>query len=105
MNYNDESLVLLVRKTVGLSKEAIDREFSKYINENELTVEQTRFINLIKNYIMKNGVIDKKILNDDPFTNYGGILQLFDGQMNIIQIIIMIIDLINGNGCYKQLDN
>ncbi len=105
MNYNDESLVLLVRKTVGLSKEAIDREFSKYINENELTVEQTRFINLIKNYIMKNGVIDKKILNEDPFTNYGGILQLFDGQMNIIQIIIMIIDLINGNGCYKQLDN
>ena len=52
--------------------------------------------------IMKNGVIDKKILNEDPFTNYGGILQLFDGQMNIIQIIIMIIDLINGNGCYKQ---
>lgn len=32
MNYNNESLVLLVRKTVGLSKEAIDREFSKYIN-------------------------------------------------------------------------
>lgn len=103
-HYNDESLVLLVRKTVGLSKEAIDKEFSKYINENELNVEQTRFINLIKNYIMKNGVIDKKILNEDPFTNYGGILQLFDGQMNIIQIIIMIIDLINGNGCYKQQD-
>lgn len=105
MNYNNESLVLLVRKTVGLSKEAIDREISKYINENELTVEQTRFINLIKNYIMKNGVIDKKILNEDPFTNYGGILQLFDCQINIIQIIIMIIDLINRNGCYKQLDN
>lgn len=103
-NYNDESLVLLVRKTVGLSKEAIDREFSKYINENELNVEQTRFINLIKNYIMKNGVIDKKILNEDPFTNYGSIIQLFDGQMNIIQIIIMIIDLINGNGCFKQQD-
>lgn len=102
LNYNDESLVLLVRKTVGLSKEAIDREFSKYINENELNVEQTRFINLIKNYIMKNGVIDKKILNEDPFTNYGGILQLFDGQMNLIQILIAIIDLINLNGGFKQ---
>lgn len=102
LNYNDESLVLLVRKTVGLSKEAIDREFSKYINENELNVEQTRFINLIKNYIMKNGVIDKKILNEDPFANYGGILQLFDGQMNLIQILIAIIDLINLNGGFKQ---
>ena len=105
MNYNNESLVLLVRKTVGLSKEAIDNEFAKYINENELNVEQTRFINLIKTYIMKNGVIDKRILNEDPFTSYGSILQLFDGQINIINIIIMIIDLINGNGCYRQIDN
>ena len=92
----------MVRKTVGLSKEAIDREFSKFENDNELNVEQTRFLNLIKNYIMKNGVIDKRILNEDPFTNYGSILQLFDGQMNIIQIIIAIIDVINGNGCFKQ---
>ena len=102
INYNDESLVLLVRKTVGLSKEAIDKEFSKYINENELNVEQTRFINLIKNYIMKNGVIDKKILNEDPFTNYGSILQLFDGQINLIKILIAIIDLININGEFNQ---
>lgn len=105
INYNDESLVLLVRKTVGLSKEAIDREFSKFENDNELNIEQTRFLNLIKNYIMKNGVIDKRILNEDPFTNYGSILQLFDGQMNIIQIIIAIIDVINGNGCFKQREN
>ena len=85
-----------------MSKEAIDKEFSKYINENELNVEQTRFINLIKNYIMKNGVIDKKILNEDPFTNYGSILQLFDGQINLIKILIAIIDLININGEFNQ---
>ena len=102
LNYNNESLVLLVRKTVGLSKEAVDREFAKYINENELNVEQTRFINLIKAYIVKNGVIDKRILNEDPFTSYGSILQIFDGQINLVQIIIMIINLINGNGCYTQ---
>ena len=102
LNYNNESLVLLVRKTVGLSKEAVDRKFAKYINENELNVEQTRFINLIKAYIIKNGVIDKRILNEDPFTSYGSILQIFDGQISLIEIIIMIIDLINKNGCYKQ---
>jgi type I restriction enzyme R subunit len=102
LNYNNESLVLLVRKTVGLSKEAVDKEFAKYINENELNVEQTRFINLIKAYIVKNGVIDKRILNEDPFTSYGSILQIFEGQINLVQIIIMIINLINGNGCYTQ---
>ena len=93
---------MLVRRTVGLSKEAIDREFFKFINDNELNVEQIRFVNLIKNYIMKNGVIDKRILNEDPFTNYGSILQLFDGKLNLIQILIAIIDLINMNGEFKQ---
>ena len=44
---------------------------------NELNIEQTRFINLIKAYIVKNGVIDKRILNEDPFTSYGSILQIF----------------------------
>jgi len=104
-NYSEQSLVLLVRKTVGLSKEFIDKEFSKYINENELNVEQTRFVNLIKNYIMKNGVIDKRILNDDPFNNYGSINDLFGKNWDIIKIIIMIIDLINGNGCYEECNN
>lgn len=85
-----------------MSKEAIDREFSQYINENELNVEQIRFINLIKAYIIKNGVVDKRILNEDLFTSYGNILQIFDGQINIIQIIIMLIDLIDG--CYRQQD-
>ena len=70
--------------------------------ENELNVEQTRFVNLIKNYIMKNGVIDKRILNEDPFTNYGSITELFEGQINILHIIVMIIDLINQNGCFRQ---
>lgn len=67
-----------------------------------MNVEQIRFINLIKAYIIKNGVVDKRILNEDLFTSYGNILQIFDGQINIIQIIIMLIDLIDG--CYRQQD-
>lgn len=104
-NYSEESLVLLIRKTVGLSKDAIDREFAKFSNDYELNVEQTRFINLIKSYIMKNGVIDKRILNDDPFTSYGSILELFNGNTTIIAIIVAIIDLINKNGCFVQKTN
>lgn len=38
----------------------------------------------------------------DVFTNYGGILQLFEVQMNLIQILIAIIGLINLNGGFKQ---
>lgn len=101
-NYNDQSLVYLVRRTVGLSPEAIEREFAKFSNEYELNIEQTRFINLIKNYILQNGVIDKKLLNEDPFTNYGSILELFNGNLNIVQVLVAIIDMINGKGCFKE---
>ena len=100
LNYNNESLILLVRKTVGLSKEAVDKLFAEY--EKDLNVNQTRFVNLIKNYIIKNGVMDKRILNEDPFTSYGNIMEIFNGNMNIIQLIVAIINLINENGCYKQ---
>lgn len=99
-NFNNESLILLVRKTVGLDREALDNLFAQYINENELNVAQTRFINLIKSYIIRNGVIDKTILQDAPFTNYGSLSDLFAGNMNIIQFIVMIIDMINKNGCF-----
>ena len=101
-NFNNESLILLVRKTVGLDREALDNLFAKYINENELNIEQIRFINLIKSYIIRNGVIDKRILQDAPFTNYGSLSDLFAGNINIIKLIVMIIDLINKNGCYKR---
>ena len=44
----------------------------------------------------------KRILNDDPFINYGTIPQLFGGQLDLIKLIIKIIDIINGNGCYTS---
>ena len=74
------------------------------LEAEELKAEFDKSGNLIKAYIVKNGVIDKRILNEDPFTSYGSILQIFDGQINLVQIIIMIINLINGNGCYIQQD-
>lgn len=100
-NFNNESLILLVRKTVGLDREALDRLFAKYNIENNLSVEQMRFVNLLKNYIIRNGVIDKSILQEAQFTNYGSLSDLFSGNMNIIQLIVMIIDLIK-NGCFNK---
>lgn len=101
-NFNGESLLLLVRKTVGLSKEAIDLLFSDFINKYTLNIEQTRFVNLIKGYIMQNGVIDKRILNEQPFNNYGSIVDIFDGKLDLVQLLVYIINLINMNGGYTQ---
>ena len=51
---------------------------------------------------MRNGVIDKRILNEQPFNNYGSILDIFDGKLDIVQLIVCIINLINRNGGYIQ---
>lgn len=100
-NFENESLILLIRRNLGLSKETVDKLFSERINEYELNKEQLRFINLIKSYMIKNGTFDKKILNQAPFTNYGTIPQLFEEQMDVIREIVRIIDLVNENGDYK----
>ena len=101
-NYENESLILLVRRTVGLDREAIDNLFAKYINENELNIEQVRFITLIKNYVIKNGVIAKDILTDDHFTNARSISDIFSGKLDIIKFLLMIIEMINKNGCFEE---
>lgn len=78
--------------------------FAKYINENSLNLEQTRFVTLFKNYIIKNGVgvIDKSILQEAPFTNYGGVDKVFEDKLDIFRLIVMIINLINNNGWYSK---
>ena len=101
-NYSDKSLILLVRQTVGLSKEAVVSMFSEYINDNTLNVEQMRFINLLMEYIIVNGVIDKAVLRDDPFISLGSIMEIFKDKMDVIKNIVSKIDLINKNGDFKN---
>ena len=66
------------------------------------SILKKKSINRNISYIIINDVIDKRLLQDTPFTNYGSLSDLFAGNMNIIQFIVMIIDMINKNGCYKQ---
>ena len=51
---------------------------------------------------MKRGGFEKRILNEQPFNYYGGIVDIFDGKLDIVQLIVYIINLINRNGGYVQ---
>lgn len=48
----------LVRKIVGLQREAANEAFSKFLSEENLNVIQIRFVKLIVDYIVANGIID-----------------------------------------------
>ncbi len=93
--FGDEPLVKLVAGLVGLEREAANQLFSDFINDQSLNSRQMEFVNLIVNHIVKNGSLDKKILNDHPFNKYGSITNLFEGKIDTVQQIVKRIDELN----------
>ncbi|RKD24554.1 hypothetical protein BEP19_09245 [Ammoniphilus oxalaticus] len=87
----------LVRQIVGLDREAANAAFSQFLSEERLNLQQTRFVRLIVDFIVKNGTLDKKILQQEPFKTVGSIVELFKDNIDDAKNIIGIIDEINRN--------
>lgn len=93
--FGEEPLLKLVSKIVGLDPAATNEIFSDFLSDESLNINQMEFVKLIVNYIIKNGSIDKKILNEHPFNKRGNVIKLFDGKIDIAKKIIGVIDKIN----------
>lgn len=77
--YGATPLGELVRSIIGLDQMAANDAFSRFLNDAELDSRQMYFVRQIVNYIVKNGMMkDLSVLQDSPFTNRGGISELFD---------------------------
>ncbi|NQZ50304.1 MAG: DEAD/DEAH box helicase family protein [Moritella sp.] len=67
-------------KLVGLDAEMVSESFTQFIMSNQLTYQQTQFLNQLKNFICRNGRIKIEQLYEGPFeklTNGEG-LDIFD---------------------------
>ena len=71
--------------------------FADFLQVGELKADQMRFINTIISYLSKNGIIDKSMFYEPPFTdqNDQGIDGVFDDNKKIK--VFNIIDQINYN--------
>ena len=71
--------------------------FAEFIQAGTLRADQMTFINNIISYLTKNGVIDKKMLFEPPFTDIHdqGLLGVFDDAE--ATKVISLVDRINGN--------
>jgi type I restriction enzyme R subunit len=87
----------LVRQVVGLDPQAANEAFSEFLSSERLNLNQSRFVQLIVDYFVRNGVMDKKVLQEEPFKAYGSIVELFKDNMDDARKIISIIDEINKN--------
>ena len=88
----------LVRKLVGLDRQAANEAFSEFLNNENLNMNQIHFVKLIVDYIVANGFIeDNRILQEDPFRTVGSITTLFKDNMDDARKIIKIINDIKVN--------
>lgn len=91
-----KSLGLFVREITGLSIRSAKEAFSKYLNDENLNSKQIHFINQLIEYIVKNGtVLDKTVLQEAPFTDYGSFTNIFDDETIIG--VLGVVDQINSN--------
>ena len=93
--FGDEPLLKLVSRIVGLEPKAAQELFSEFLNDEDLTTQQMEFVKQIVSYIIRNGSLEKQVLNEVPFNKSGTIIRLFDGKVDKAKRIIKKIDEVN----------
>lgn len=95
--YGEQPLGVFIRSIIGLSQEAASTAFADFIQDGNLRADQITFINNIISYLTKNGVIEKKMLFEAPFTDdhYEGLTGVF--EMDDAHRIISLVQGINDN--------
>lgn len=96
--YGNTPIGRLVRKIVGVDRDAVNEAFSEFLTEHSLNVNQIRFVNLIVDYIVANGnVDDNKVLTEEPFRSVGSITALFKDDMGTAKRILEVVEDIRRN--------
>ncbi|HBE8663820.1 TPA: DEAD/DEAH box helicase family protein [Clostridioides difficile] len=96
--FGDTPVSQLVRKLVGLDREAANEAFSEFLNNMSFNTKQIHFVKLIVDYVVKNGFIeDNKVLMEDPFRTVGSIIDLFENHIEERNKLIKTINKIKEN--------
>ena len=96
--YGDTPVGRLVRKIVGVDRNALNEAFSKFLTDEKLNINQIRFVNLIIDYISHNGNIeDNAVLMEEPFKSVGSITHLFKDDIGKAKELMSIVEEIRGN--------
>ncbi|MFA5819259.1 MAG: DEAD/DEAH box helicase family protein [Bacteroidales bacterium] len=93
----DHPISFFVRKIVGLDSFAAKQEFSELLSAVPISATQIKFINKLIDHLTVNGVIEKAMLVQPPFTdiNDKGVFDVFTDDQ--VGKIVSIIDRINNN--------
>lgn len=76
-----KSLGLFIRSLVGLDQAEAKRAFNKFLDGQKYNSNQIEFVNMIIDYLTKNGVMKADILYEPPYTNFSS-----DGLSGIFSV-------------------
>ncbi len=93
--YGDQPLLKLVASITGMERKVAEKEFSKFLNDESLNADQIDFVGLIVEYIVKNGSMEKQVLQEYPFNKKGGVVSLFKDKIEVVKGIVTTIDKVN----------
>ncbi|MCU7805661.1 MAG: DEAD/DEAH box helicase family protein [Candidatus Thiodiazotropha sp. (ex Lucinoma borealis)] len=81
--FGDKPLGLLVRSVVGLSRNAAKAAFAEFLEKAPLHPDQITFLDEVVAYLVKNGVMEPRVMFDTPFTHIHdqGLIGVFGEDM------------------------
>jgi type I restriction enzyme R subunit len=86
-----ENLGIFIRSLAGLDRREAKRAFNDFLDGQRYNSNQIEFVNMIIDYLTKNGVMDAALLYQPPYTNYSsnGLSGIFsDSEANkIVEIL------------------
>ena len=89
--FGDKPLGVLVRSVVGLSRNAAKAAFAEFLDKAPLYPDQITFLDEIVAYLVKNGIMEPKVMFDTPFTHIHdqGLMGVFGEDMSkkVIELV------------------
>ena len=86
-------LTELIRRLLGLDQEAANTIFNNFAKEHNASTEQFSLLELLINSYISNGIVEKDMLYESPFTDDGKGLDNFSGHER--RELLQLIDRIN----------
>lgn len=97
--YKDCPVGLMVRKTVGMDRTALEEAFAEFLQENRLNLRQIDFVKRIIDYLAVNGeMAPKDVQKKEAFAGMSNVAQIFKGKTGEVPLIFAKVAEITNNG-------
>ena len=96
--YGESPVGLMVRKTVGMDRAALEEAFAEFLQENRLNLRQIDFIKRIIDYLAVNGEMVPQDVKKSAFAGLNNVAQLFKGKTTEVKEIFAKVEEISSNG-------